>query len=455
MNLFDEINQAITEGMEAFVKLIQNKVQQDENFLRKVFFTTTGKQQTVLEYLIQMHSEECNVTNQIEWLLQQTIDINANEPLHLIFQLKKLDLVPLFLKEHLADDKEPRQRLNLNTRDIKGKQLIYRIIESGNIDYLELAIKQGINIHLPSPSEVGSRSWEIQPVHQAVLSGFSNAIPLLIQAGAELSNPFGELMESPLLLAARHGQINAMKELLVHYQSLDLKSNQEFISVVDKDRYSAMDRLCIRVHDNKKPKEALHGIAMLLCHGAEVAAHPLLRSLLMDNRHELFAAVKEYTKEQPKLAATFLRKCYNKQDPLHDIMFAKNSWGQTFRHLVGKADGLGLELPFLIQSSSQKPSTAKVEESELVDEKNQEVLTQEEALFTEFIKRYKQVLKTSFFNPWSEMLHLIAKGEVTCWEHAKAYAEMHPGSRTARIVVEMTKTTHSIHVSLDQTPLLQ
>ncbi|OCH97087.1 hypothetical protein A8135_05500 [Legionella jamestowniensis] len=468
MKLFDEIKQAIAEGKDAFFDLIQKKQKEDKDFLNKAFFAPKekqdsafivpeGRQLTVLEYLIYNHSENSNLIEHIEWLLQQKVDVNANEPLHLIFRLKKMELVPLFLNQnHLQNSRDVEsawQSLNLNARDATGKRLIYRIIESRNIGHLNLAINYGISVHLPSPFEDNDKSWEIQPLHQAIITNFSAALPALIEAGAQLSNPFGQLMETPLLLAARLGRITALKALLVHYQTLSLESNREFISVLNKENYSAMDLLCIRMHDRKKPKEALRGIAMLLCHGADVPAHHLLRSLLMDNRHELFVAIKEYSRTNPQLAANFLRKCLNKTDPLHDIIFAKNSWSQTFRHLFGKADDLGFQLQTLINLSNTTTTREKKDDENTTQRKiekdDEEVFQNEELLFANFVGRYKQALKTSFFNPWSEMLHLIASGEVTCWKHVTAYADMHTNSRTFKIIAEMKKSTPTIHVSLD------
>ncbi|WP_131793556.1 Dot/Icm T4SS effector AnkC/LegA12 [Legionella brunensis] len=450
MSLFDEINQELINGKDAFIRFINAKLKSDKNLLSQFFITPKGKQQTILDYLIHLHSKEQNVAEHIQWLLQQGIDINVNQPLHLVFQLQKFDLVTVFLNEQVLTS-EQRQKLNVDSRDAQGKTLIHRVIESRMLIPLEFIVKLGVQINQPSQTLMGKRAIEVQPVHQAVISDFPEAIPLLTKAGAQFANPCGRLMETPLLLAARMGRINVMKGLLDHAQELDLEKNQALLNATNSKGLSAMELLCIHLHDNKQPKEALRGIAMLMCHGVNAPPHPLLRSLLTDNRQALHQVVKEYTQDKPKLAINFLRKCHNKRDPLHDIMYAKNSWGQSMRHLFGKADDLAFKLEALIELPKRKTAMPEEAESNQTGSSVVEtILTEEELLFANFVAAYKDSIKgATLFNPWSEMLHLIAMGEVTCWAHVTAYSDMHPKSRTERIVKHMMQSQPSLHENLD------
>ncbi|WED43427.1 Dot/Icm T4SS effector AnkC/LegA12 [Legionella cardiaca] len=453
MSLFNEINHALVGGMDAFTTLITEKLKRDKNLLDNFYLTQKGKQQTILNYLIQLHSERNNLQPYIQWLLQQEIDINVGQPLHLVFQQNKLDLMPFFLIDKFlkdSPDKNPRrQRIHFDSRDIYGKTLLHRIIEHRKFEPLVFVVEQQINVNQSSETQHEGQSLEVQPIHQAVISNFPEAIAYLAKVGAQFNNPCGELRETPLLLAARLLRIRAIKELLTQSLTSETINSHEFLNALNANRYNAMNLLCTHLYEGNKSAQALRGIAMLLCHGVAVPSYPVLRNLLMNYRQELYLAVKEYARDKPQLAANFLRKCHNKADPLHDIIYAKDSWGQSMRHLFGKADDLAFKLETL--TLPKKKISSSTARTQLVPSESEAIFAKDEILFAEFVRRYKESIKSViFFNPWSEMLHLLATGEVTCWAHVMQHAQENKNSRTEQIVKDMLDLHKSPHENLDE-----
>ncbi|KTD17352.1 Dot/Icm T4SS effector AnkC/LegA12 [Legionella jordanis] len=444
MDIIKKINQVL-ENYEEFTHLIEEELKTDPDVLRNFFISATGKPQTVLDYLIERHSEELNLQKQIQWLLEKEVDLNLNQPVHLALKLKKKDIAALLLHSRAENKEEGNATLNLNARDVEGKSLVYRLIYVAEIELLARCIKLGMNVNQPSPIKPEMDAPQIQPLHQAIISNFIGGVAQLIQAGAQLDNLYYPSKENSLLLAARKGHIEIIEIILNNLQQF--KSEEEkrqFLNSKNSSGQTAIDVLCLQLRDKKTSKQAIRGIAMLLCHGVEAPDNPSLSSLLMGYRKELFKEIKSYSQKSPSYAASFLRRCHNKLDPLHSIMYAKNSWEQSFKQLFGIADDLAFEMETLVPP---RPAL-KQEDAELAVIKGEaeEQFEENELLFAEFLKRYQDALKSvTFFNRWSGMLHNVSQGQVTNWESVKAYADLNPKSRTARIVHEMTSSTE-IHL---------
>ncbi len=221
------------------------------------------------------------------------------------------------------------------------------------------------------------------------------------------------------------------------------KERVDFLANTNTKGHTALDLFCIQLQGGVQPTQALRGIAILICNGAEIPVNPLLRSLLMQHRKALYQEVKRYTNSEkaPHLALNFLRRCHLKGNALHDVMYAKHSWSQAFRHFFGSPDDFAFQLETLV------PSIPAPDKPEYVLEMG---LAKEEALFAAFVSRYKESFRAvTFFNPWSGMRHRLAKGEITCWTDVMAYAATYPRSRSAQIVTEMQKLTINVHENLD------
>ncbi|WP_156812392.1 hypothetical protein [Legionella tunisiensis] len=85
----------------------------------------------------------------------------------------------------------------------------------------------------------------------------------------------------------------------------------------------AIDLLCARLEEKQDPQGALRGIAMLLCHGANVPRDQALCTLLQDNRYALLDEVSKYTEKLPELAANIVRRCHISGPPALDYLCGK------------------------------------------------------------------------------------------------------------------------------------
>lgn len=444
MTLFSELNQEIRTGsIDTFSEFLNKKLQSDKLFLQRTFWVETGEQMTVLYYLIHLHDQQqCDLSKHIELLLKQGACINTNQPVHFAVQKRKLDLIPFFLNDFYVEElaerskgkgkKESEQALQIDSPDMGGRTLLSRVIDAGDEGLLHLLLSCCPNIHQPSQIKINDEVMIMQPLHQAVVMGFADAVKSLIDAGAQADNPCGLLQETPLLLAARMGQVDALEVLLESTNGqLDLEGTN-----AESDR--AIDLLCVRLHDQQKPQDALRGIAMLLCHGATVPRHELLRDLLTDNRKTLLSEVKKYAAKDPILAAKFIRACHDKNSDLHNIIYAKHSWTQSIRHLFGIAGEEAFTLESLV-AQDKEPSASSVS------------YTKDEVLFAEFVKRYDASIKGhTIFNPWSAMRWKITTGEITSMKQVREYAAEYPNTRTDKILKEMENPRLSFHEDLEQ-----
>ncbi|KTD38899.1 ankyrin repeat protein [Legionella nautarum] len=331
MKSFAELERASESGGEAFAAFIRKELSADKNFFDRRFLFKDTEQITVLNYLIYIHEvglgKPCR-KNHIRFLLDMGADFNLDCSIHLLLRLKKLDLFPLFFP-NLDEGQEVQRKIEFNSPElITGRTLLSRAISTGDASILKTLLRSGFEIDVNAPNQIQVKMGQtitMQPLHQAVASNFPEATYYLLQNGAIIDTPCGRLRETPLLLAARLGTIKSLEVLL----SATAGQNCIDLQAENKEAERAIDLLCKRLMNQEKPQEALYGIAMLLCHGAKAPRDESFRSLLRSNRFALIDQVKEYKKQSGSSAELFIDACHDKNNPLHDIMYA-NTWLHLF-----------------------------------------------------------------------------------------------------------------------------
>ncbi|MGL5743012.1 MAG: hypothetical protein ACRCXC_11005 [Legionella sp.] len=84
-----------------------------------------------------------------------------------------------------------------------------------------------------------------QPLHQEIILNFASGVRNLGRAGADLANPVGAMKDTTLLLAARHGKINALEALLTFpVEKLNLEAENKRFSGNKKTGDNAIEALC-------------------------------------------------------------------------------------------------------------------------------------------------------------------------------------------------------------------
>ncbi|MGQ3890489.1 ankyrin repeat domain-containing protein [Legionella sp. CNM-4043-24] len=310
-------------------------------------------------------------------------------------------------------DQQPQviqPKASINSRDDQGRTLVSHAIELRNIDVLKLLMQLN-----PNPNQ---KTNNLQALHEAVKCNFADAVEPLVNAGAQIHNPCGAKKETPLILAARYGAIDAMQALLRHIPVQPGPQNP--VDTGNKNNTRAIDLLCKRLNQNKQRPEALRGIAMLLCHGAEAPRSERWCKLLQSNRRALIAAVAEYKKDRPELVANFYRAAHNRANPLHEIIFADRSFLTALRHFFGRADRTVFKLEKLVPDNADRQIKGNFDE--------------DEQWFAELLRRYRATIKTStFYNPYSDFLWSVSRGVINNRAEAERYCDNHPNSRTARL----------------------
>lgn len=455
---------------ESFKDFITRELKNDKDLFHKNFWTPPGGQTTLLNYLIDKHDLTTrDLKKQIVYLLNQGADLNYAQPLHLAFELKKMDVVFRMLnnkteekekeKEEGDDPRNNKARKNnipevdANARDLSGHSLLYWTIQSGEILYVREALSQGAKIALPNSLDAdGLEKVPGLPLHQAVLCDFPDAVSALIAHGANIDAPFGDSKQTPLLIAAAGGKIAALGALLEKIDAVQ-QLDYESISVkTDEPGLRAIDMLCQRLDSKKQPEKALKGIAMLLCHGATAPRNEKWQNLLRTHRHALLEQVTEYTRSNPRQLATFIHASQDKNSDLHTILFVDNSWARPFRQLFGQVNKTAVTLGNLVkgQDLAENDQTFCSDRSNLNSE---DTFNEDEQKFAQFILKYDQAIKgVTLFNPWSDMRWRIADGKVTTWSQVLQYAHEHANSRTKKIVDEMIKPAQNYHTELGDEP---
>lgn len=500
MELFTELQSQME--FEQFKVFIDDKKKNDEHFLQQTFWMQGGKQLTILNYLIMQHETDIkNLVPHMEHIIQQGASLDLAQPVHLAFQLKKQDLIAFLLhqiqesnkaqlndteqlveshsfgaispslvlnlteesgEESSTDSEEmgylspghthtsfaynqPEHHSYIDSRDEKGRTLVSHAIELANTHML--------NLLLDASPDVNQATDNLQPLHEAVKSNFSEAVTALIQAGAQINNPCGAKRETSVILSARHGAINAMSALLQQIRIEKAADNP--LDAGNSKGTRAIDLLCKRLDQKKDPTEALRGIAMLLCHGASAPRSNKWRSLLQDNRKELIAAVAEYKTVRPDLCVKFYRATHDRNHPLHEIIYADRTFGTSVRHFFGRADNTAFLLEALVSKPVSHFAPLQLNHDDDEEENSQEmqlaqVITPEEPdagfeddekWFADFVQRYDAKIKdSSFFNPYSQMRWDITRGIIANRAEVESYCDNQPNSRSARIRLEINQS---------------
>lgn len=457
MGLIDDLYKAVSSGLEPFKQLVQQHKEANNSFLEQFFWTQAAEQMTLLNFLIQkcqsdqQKNTDSNAENNyfalIDYVLNNSLDINVGEPLHQAIRLNQLDLVLHLLGGNRSFD--------VNKRDCFGQALLYLALNTKNINLLKALLTKKPNLH--APTFFSELQCFCQPLHQAVFLDFSEGVRLLVIQGAELANPVGVEGDTPLTLAAKHIKINALEALLEFPPKLlAMEKENKYSHVFEGEGCTALEELCEHLLNNKQKMKVIRGIAMLLCCGAEPPKCEKMRNLLCQNRHVLMKVIQIYLKEKPDLVDAFVHRCHLSDNPLHLIFYANQSWDSSIRHLFAVPNEVAFMIEDLVVKkrvnkevvSSQEPMPSKAEGA---------LANKPDALkwFAEFVRRYQEAYNSqTITNPWSSMRWKIMKGECD-WEFVIRYAKSHPTSRTAIVYRDMMTPLPTLHDKIEEAPVQQ
>ena len=477
MAFMQEINEAIELGVAGFQAFVQKKQQVDADFLEQCFWLPDASQQTVLNYLIHRYltstspvpvTEESapeestpDLMPMIEYVIGLSSNKNVGEPLHQAIETGKIDLVLHLLaldeqrvelmRAHPAETKKKRRENNggfdLDRRDREGRTLLSLALANKHPALLAALLQAGANVH--SATRIGASRIPLQPIHQAVALDFADGVRLLTAHQAHLANPCAITQDTPVLRAAHLGTINALEALLeqpVEQLHLDAErfSTVNGLSV----KQNAMERLCDRINEGSDQEDALRGIAMLLCRGAEPPRNESMRALLSNHRITLLKAIQRYLDQKPELVDAFVQRCHLTESALHNIIYAQRSWGNTFRHLFGvPGEEAFLVEELVIRKYTKNPQEIATRLPTVAEHISTE--TDPLKLYALFVKRYQEAYGDQLItNPWSTMRWMIADGQCD-WAKIKRYAETNPKSRSAIIYNELINPMPKLHADVD------
>lgn len=455
------IDGAIASGVTGFKQFLQHKISKNSDFLQQFFWVDSDTQMTVLNYLIH-HYHETNKSTllpMIDVVVALSQDNNCGEPLHQAASSGKTKLLLHLLRQdslasvgtaalpqaHAAS----KTYFDVDKRDKSGRTLLSLILTTKDPRLLQALLTRNPNVHAISYM---TGKIPFQSIHQAVALDFAPAITLLVQHGAHLNNPFGELKETPLLLAARLGKINALSALLAEsalHHVLERENNH--LLPGNKEGHRAIEELCLHLDKGTNRAETIRGIAILLCHGAQTPRSEAMCELLSDYRMQILAQARSYMKDKPELVNAFVNRCHLKDSALNSIMYARNSWANSIRHLFGIPSRAAVEIEELItvKDSSDLASLVDASAADLSQETNKL------KLYAEFVRRYTQAYQGQVFtNRWSSMRWMIADGQCD-WSTVLAYSQNHPGSRTRIIINEMLNLLPKLRERLEQANALE
>lgn len=488
MDFVIDMTAAIGMSLEEFKAFVDNKLAVNKEYLEQLFWLPNGSQMTVLNYLISLSPEKKegadevdssdDLTDKIDYVAGLAKDPNVGEPLHQAVASGNTQLALHLLGEdsnglHIENNalrtlhelRKKKQEFtptikplsfDLNRRDSEGRSLISLILNTKNIWLLLNFLLKGLGVHMAT-SMADSKAVKVafQPLHQAVALDLADGVRLLASEGAVLSNPFGVLGDTPVSLAARLGKINALEALLEFpVDQLKLEGENKHLFEDKQTGYTAIDELCERIANGEEKENALRGVAMLLCRGAEPPRNDAMRQLLSSYRVELLKAVHEYLLDKPELVDAFVNRCHLTESPLHYIVYADHSWGSSIRHLFGMPSDAAFILEDLVIKKYNNPTLAQNHGNYLstsaVEDFSKE--TDPLKLYAEFVRRYKMAYDSQLIpNRWSTMRWMIAEGRCD-WETVKRYSSTNPTSRTRIILHEMFNPIPKIHDDLDSQP---
>lgn len=451
MDFMNELHDAVNRNIDEFKLIIQQKVAENPNILNHIFWVSETTQMTVLDFLIQEHlshraSEDgervLNLTEHIDYVLRQSKDCNLNDPLHRALDQGKDDLVC-----HLLQNNEEDHAFDLNQRDVLGRTLLHLVLKTKKVDLLQILIARMVKINVPTRDEVDNLPY--QPLYQAVALDFADGVRLLMNNGAQ-AHYLSALQETPVLLAARLGKIQALEALLeLPHNHLTLETENIKNGVAGN---TAIVELALRVQEKNEVKGALRGIAMLLCCGAELPRSKELCQLLRANRKQLLGMIDVYLQNKPDLVYAFVNRCHQKKSELHRLIYADNSWASWFRHLFGKPSDAAFTVEGFVTRKNSNPLVPQGQQAIAIPavrmcNENQDPIE----LFAEFVRRYSEAYKNQrITNPWSTMRWRIAGGTAS-WEQVVHYAEKYPRTRTGIIYRNMLASVNAadIHAQID------
>lgn len=463
---FMELNKAIHSGLNEFKLFIQNEINGQPDFLECYFWLEDGSQATVLNYLISQYPNSKGVAQEekeqpiellplIDYVVKEMKDKNVGSPLHQAVSEGKYNLAlhllnilnnsstqstdPIATSVVEKKGKKIVRNCNIDQRDAAGRTLISLVLSSKNLDLLIALLKLNPNIHIPTP--MSQSRVLFQPIHQAVVLDFAPVIPLLVKEGAQLGNRCGVGGDTPVLLAAHQFKINAL-EALLEYPAVDLKLEEERVIKVNESvvKQRAIERLCGHLKVGTNKSEALRGIAMLLCQGAEPPRSQSMRLLLNNNRRNLLKAIQTYLEDKPFLVDSFVHRCHLTESALHNIVYANHSWGRAIRRLFGKPSDAAFVIENLIvrkyaADSVELPASIPIEAAENISRQTEPL-----KLYALFVKRYKEAYNNQLItNSWSTMRWMIAEGQCD-WAKVQRYVQTNPKSRSAIIYNELFKS---------------
>ncbi|WP_058533197.1 Dot/Icm T4SS effector AnkC/LegA12 [Legionella saoudiensis] len=446
MGLVTELNKAIEAGNERFQEFITQKLEANEHYLEQSFWMPDCMQLTVLNYLIQQHQEpdndaeevSSNLVPNIYFVLSRAQDKNVGEPVHYAISLGKLRLANYLLEQRFFD---------INRRNKEGRTLLSLALDTKNQQLLQAVLALNPNVH--ESSQLSEEPIEYQPLHQAILSNYGFGVRALVQAGAQLDNPVGPLMDTPLLLAARLGKINALAALLASADGeLDLEAENNDRAESYEHGHNSVEALCQLLTQEPKKTSLIEGIAMLLCHGAEPPRREEMRQLLASKRTELLKAIDSYLDRHHELVDPFVRRCHLIGTPLHSIIYVDHSWGYALRQLFGRPSAAGLMVESWVTRKYRDNTENDLGNAELPSKAGSTYTGKEDPLklYAVFVERYKLAYNSQrITNPWSTMNWMIAEG-LGDWASVLKYSKEHPTSRTRLIINDMIRAeTKSLH----------
>lgn len=483
MDFVSEMNEILGLELDQFKKFIQKKLEENENYLEELFWVPNGSQMTVLNYLIEQYQEpkegmepDKELIARIDFVLNSTKDANVGEPLHQAIAARKIHLALHLLgvdeisftpregekTDVLSVLSEVRKKIekvleslkryffDMDRRDDYGRTLLSLSLDTKRTELLIAILARKPTIHARTLRT--STRVAFQPIHQAIVLDYAEGITLLAGMGAQLTNPLGSMKDTPVILAARLGKINALEALLalpVERLSLEVENNHLF---EDKQTgHNAVEELCERMINDKGKAEALRGIAMLICHGAEPPRNETMRNLLRSERVSFLKAVSNYLVDKPQLVDSFVNRCHLRESALHNIVYADHSWGSSIRHLFGTPSEAAFIVEELVTRKYSDPSYVHENVSSLATTATENLQSEKNPLklYAEFVRRYTQAYDSQMItNRWSTMRWMIAEGNCD-WDTVVRYSRNHPTSRTRIVLNEMFNPIPRVHDDID------
>lgn len=452
MDFAEKINDVLRESQNDFEEWLDEQLDENPHYLSHSHWVSDDLDCTVLNYLITQHkgnTEDNNdLTQQIDYVVSRMDDRNLGEPLHLALSLGRIGLAA-----HLIEQDE-KKAFSLNQRDMEGRTLLSLVLNTCDERLLKLVQEKGINMHQATRVMKGTNVSILNPLQQAIELDFAVGVTALIEGGVQLTATFGKLNETPVLMAARKGKINALEALLAFpKEQLNLEKKNNSL-VKGEEGYTAVEELCKRVQQKRDAEEAIRGIAMLLCRGAEPPHNEDMRKLLSANRSGLLKAIDQYLADKPDCVDAFVQRCHLKETALHNIIYADHSWGSSIRHLFGIPSEAALAIEQLVTrkyNDAKQPQAVSFSASAGSIKPGLNKLQ----LYAEFVRRYTQAYSNQrITNPWSSMRWMISEGKAD-WDMVRCYAETYPKSRTGIIIAEMFPSKIAAHESLHEDVLAE